>query len=238
MVDAAGKVLHVAQNTGAKIRAPSPSAASSDIEPLQTGWVAYADWYNTLSSPISSFKTTWDVPKEPGTKTDGQTIFLFNSIEPANGDAILQPVLQWGPSAAGGGTYWAVATWYLVGSDVYHTTPVKVSVGKELHGRILLKSSSGSKYDYQAEFTNIDDTSLKATGSAELVWATETLEVYGMKKKSDYPDSKTVFEDIALETKSDSSPSVKWSAVSDSDDGVTATINTQGSKSAKVTINY
>lgn len=204
---------------------------------MQTGWVAYASWYNTLSSPISSFKTTWDVPEEPDTN-HGQTIFLFNSIEPAAGDAILQPVLQWGPSAAGGGTYWAVATWYLVGSEVYYTKPVKVSPGKELHGRILLKSHSGSKYSYVAEFTNIDKTDLAAKNADELVWATETLEVYGVTKTDDYPDGSTVFEDIYIETQDDSTPSVKWEAVSDTKDGIKTTVNKQGSKNAKITIKY
>ncbi|KAJ7105024.1 hypothetical protein C8R44DRAFT_858749, partial [Mycena epipterygia] len=36
----------------------------------------------------------------------GCTVFLFNSIEPNSGDAILQPVLQYG-----GGAFWTLATW-------------------------------------------------------------------------------------------------------------------------------
>ena len=35
-------------------------------------------------------------------------------MEPADTSAVLQPVLQWGVSAAGGGNYWAIASWYLL----------------------------------------------------------------------------------------------------------------------------
>jgi len=233
LVDAKGNILHVAENDGTPARATPTSSA---VEPFKTGWVAYADWYNTGSSPISSFTTTWTVPAAPKTN-NGQTVFLFNSIEPASYNAILQPVLQYGPSAAGGGAYWAVASWYLVGSQTYYTTPVKVAVSKSLVGVITLNSSSGAKYNYTSVFSNVSGTSLKATGAAELVWATETLEAYGITAKTDYPAGSTVFSAIDLKTKA-GTPSVTWSTTSDSADGLTATVNKQGATGAKITISY
>ncbi|KAF8322687.1 hypothetical protein DL93DRAFT_2093265 [Clavulina sp. PMI_390] len=235
LVDATGNVLHVAQNDGTKVRA-QPTPASDAAEALATGWIAYASWSNTGSSPISSFTTTWKVPAIPA-KDDGQTLFTFNSIEPASGNAILQPVLQYGPSAAGGGKYYAVASWYLVGSNTYYTTPVKVAVGDTLDGKITLTSSSGSSYNYNSVFTNISGTSLAAKGSAELTWATETLEVYSIASTSDFPTGSTVFSSINLKTKA-GTPSVTWSAKSSSADGVTTTVNTQGATNAKITIKY
>lgn len=220
-------------NDGTRVK-PTPSADA--VEPLQTGWVAYADWTNTGSSPISSFTTTWTVPAAP-TSNHGQTVFLFNSIEPASGNAILQPVLQYGPSAAGGGTYWAVASWYLVGSQTYYTTPVRTSAGATLNGVITLTSVSGSKYNYVTSFSNVSGTSLTATGSAQLVWATETLEAYAVSSISDYPAGSTVFSNINIQT-SAGTPAVTWSAVSDSADGLKTTVNTQGATNAKITIAY
>ncbi|KAF8313611.1 hypothetical protein DL93DRAFT_2080936 [Clavulina sp. PMI_390] len=235
LVDASGTVLHVAQNDGTKVR-EAATPTSDAVEPLATGWIAYAYWYNTGSSAINSFKTTWTVPAVPA-KNDGQTLFTFNSIEPASGDAILQPVLQYGPSAAGGGSYYAVASWYLVGSETYYTSPVKVSSGATLDGIITLTSSSGSSYNYVTSFTNISGTSLTATGSAQLVWATETLEVYGVVSTSDFPTGSTVFSAIDITTTS-GTPSVTWSTVSSSTDGVTTTVNTQGATNAEITITY
>lgn len=225
--------MHVAQNDHAPIR---PSTTSDAVAPEQTGWVAYADWYNLGSSPISSFTTTWSVPPTPLTNHD-QTVFLFNSIEPASGDAILQPVLQFGPSSAGGGSYWAVASWYLVGSQTYYTNPVRVSVGQVLDGIITLTSSIGSLYNYQTSFTNVAGTSLSAFASDELVWATETLEVYGTVASTDYPAGSTVFSGINIKT-SAGTPATVWLTTSDPSDGLTATVNTQGATNAEVTIKY
>ncbi|KAF8313640.1 hypothetical protein DL93DRAFT_2097674 [Clavulina sp. PMI_390] len=236
LVDATGTVLHVAKNDQSKVR-EQPTPVANAARAFQTGWIAYAYWTNTASSPISSFTTTWTVPAVPASNV-GQTLFTFNSIEPASGNAILQPVLQYGPSAAGGGSYYAVASWYLVGSQTYYTSPVKVSTGATLNGVITLTSSSGSSYNYVTSFSNISGTSLTATGSAQLVWATETLEVYGVSAASQFPTGSTVFSGINLKLSSGATPSVSWSAVSSSADGVTTTINTQGATNAEVTIKY
>ncbi|KAJ7739420.1 hypothetical protein DFH07DRAFT_778696 [Mycena maculata] len=236
-----GADVHVLDATGAVVKVVTPGPAptrTKNAKPAEaTGWIAYASWLNTGSSPISSFKTTWTVPPVPATNHD-QTLFLFNSIEPNSGDAILQPVLQFGPSAAGGGSYWAVATWYLVGDSTFYTTPVKTSAGATLDGIVTLTSSSGSSYNYVSSFTNIAGTSLTATGSAELTWATETLEVYSVTEKSDFPTGSTVFKDIDLVLSSGAAPSVSWSAVSSTQDGISTSITVGGATNAEVTVTY
>ncbi|KAF8319993.1 hypothetical protein DL93DRAFT_1920478 [Clavulina sp. PMI_390] len=235
LLDAQGTVLHVAAFDNTKtVRAPKKT--SRDVDPFVTGWTAYADWYNT-GAPINAFTTTWAVPSTPAVNS-GQTVFLFNSIEPASGSAILQPVLQWGGSAAGGGAYWAIATWYVTGSNAYYTTPYSVSVGQTLVGIINLSSSSGSSYNYLSEFSNIPAAgALSLTGSAELVWATETLEAYGITQNGNYPAGATSFYNINLSTTS-GTPSVSWSTTSDTSDGVIATVSVGGATNAIITINY
>ena len=233
VVDADGKVFYVAKNDGTQVR---PTPVGDAVNPEKTGWVAYASWYNTGSSPISSFVTTWTVPPAPHTY-HGQTIFLFNSIEPASGNAILQPVLQYGPSAAGGGRYWAVASWYLVGGQVFHTTPIRVRVGRTLRGVIVLTGHSGNSYNYATYFSNIPGTTLTVNGAAQLVWATETLESYSVTSASDYPTGSTVFFGINLRTTS-GVPFVRWSPVSDPPDMLTTTVNRQGARNAEITIKY
>jgi len=144
LIDAGGAVIHVAQNDHSKVR-------TNASEPIESGWIAYASWYNT-GPPITSFTTVWDVPNVPATYT-GQTLYLFNSIEPASFDAILQPVLQFGPSDAGGGNFWSVASWYLVGPAVYYSDLVEVSPGETLTGIIELTSPNtpGSPFDYTVQ---------------------------------------------------------------------------------------
>ncbi|KAJ6553693.1 hypothetical protein DFH09DRAFT_1318716 [Mycena vulgaris] len=230
-----GSEVHVLAANGTVMKAitTTPTKVKAAVAPLATGWVAYASWLNTGSSPISSFTTTWKVPAVPAAN-HGQTVFLFNSIEPNSGNAILQPVLQFGPSAAGGGSFWA----YLVGSSTFFTSPVRTSAGATLNGIITLTSSSGTSFNYNSQFTNIAGTSLAVTGAAQLTWATETLEAYGVTTTSDYPTGSTVFSGINLKLASGATPAVTWSHVSDTADGLTTTINTNGGTNAQVTIAY
>src|SRR5579859_737513 len=102
----AGHALHFLEGkarlknlaTGAMIEVPDHTIQPGDVPGFGSGWIADAFWANNTGNPVTSFRTTWKVPPAP-TTDHGQTIYLFNGIDPANpGDAILQPVLQWGPS--------------------------------------------------------------------------------------------------------------------------------------------
>jgi len=204
--------------------------------PEEAGSVAYASWANNGSSPISSFTTTWSVPAIPDT-TGNQTIFISNSLAPASGNAVLQPVLQYGPSAAGGGPYWAVASWYIVGTDAYYSSLISVSVGASLNAAITLTGTNGTRYDYVSSFSNIDGTSLAAIGSDELVWAAETFEAYGLTNIT-YPSDSTELYPINLRLGNGTIPPVSWTPINNSDEGVYMTVDIDGAEDAKITIHY
>ncbi|KAJ7105034.1 hypothetical protein C8R44DRAFT_887040 [Mycena epipterygia] len=91
--------------------------------------------------PIASFMTTWKVPAVPAVN-HGQAVFLLNSIETNSGNAIPQLALQYGSSTGRGGTFWTLATWYVVGDQTFFTTPI--SVRASLDGAITLTSSGTS----------------------------------------------------------------------------------------------
>ncbi|KAJ6465425.1 hypothetical protein C8R45DRAFT_1023135 [Mycena sanguinolenta] len=240
-VPAGGKIvhvnetnLHVLDSEGAVVHVASKTSAA--VVPEETGWVAYASFLNT-GAAIGSFKATWSVPPVPA-NFDGQTLFLFNSIEPATFDAIMQPVLQYGGSAAGGGEYWAVANWYLYGDNTFFTTPVQVNPGQQLVGEVGLVGTSGNTYNYNSAFTNLDVPSLTVDGGEELQWATITLETYSTTSSRDYPTGSTVFSGINLELSNGQFPSINWAVQSDPSDGITTTVNVEGSTSAEITITY
>src|SRR5471032_2616763 len=121
---------------------------------LGSGWISYAYWSNNSGQPISSFRTTWVVPPEPATQS-GQTVFLFNGIQ--NATMIYQPVLQWGPSAAGGGQKWSVACWYADSQTghSYYSSLVDVAAGAALTGVMTMTATAGGLCDYTAEFVGI-----------------------------------------------------------------------------------
>lgn len=224
LLDASNNVVHVAQ-------------ADYTLRPdWQSGWIAYAWWYNSVtSSPINWFNATWTVPPVPLTY-HGQIVYLFNGMQPASGNAILQPVLQYGVSPAGGGAYWAVANWYLVSGHIYHTSLVNVSVGQALYGIMAPTSSSGSLFNYVSWFSGIGDP-LYVTNSSQLDWATEALEAYSINAATDYPAGATLFYNINL-YRTTGIPSVSWTATYNTADGLTASVVANGAVNAQVRFSY
>jgi hypothetical protein len=92
---------------------PRLDVSALEYPALGSGWIAYTYWNNGTGNSITSFETTWEVPPPPASDS-GQLIYLFNGIQNYGSNyGILQPVLQWGTSPAGGGPYWAVASWYV-----------------------------------------------------------------------------------------------------------------------------
>ncbi|MDQ4504551.1 tectonin domain-containing protein [Sinomonas sp. ASV322] len=179
---------------------------------LATGWIAYADWSNTTGNPITRFATSWVVPPAPSTN-HSQTIYLFNGIQ--NSTMIYQPVLQWGPSPAGGGSSWNVASWYAdgQGGPAFHSSLAPVSSGQVITGVITLTGQSGASFSYNCEFIGIANTSLPITNVQELTWSVETLEAYGLQQCSDYPAAMfTSMWGIDLSTTA-GRPAITWSPV-------------------------
>ena len=173
---------------------PLPGATPS----FGSGWITYASWTNATGAPVSSFATTWVVPDPPSTQS-GQVIFLFPGIQ--NSTMIYQPVLQWGVSAAGGGDYWAVASWYVDGQGgiAFHSNLVQVNPGDTLVGVMTLTGQSGSLFSYNCSFQGIANASLPISNVEQLTWLIETLECYGITKGSDYPDAAlTEMKNIAI----------------------------------------
>ena len=156
---------------------------------LGDGWISFTSWRNTASTPLTQFTSGWQVPQAPTTQ-NGQTIFLFNAIQPPPGNAILQPVLQWGSSAAGGGPYWSLASWYLGGSGHnFHTDLVRVDVDTVLLGVMNLTGRNENLFNYDCQFSGYTATRLSITNVAQLTDCFETLEAYTVSECGDYPAS-------------------------------------------------
>jgi hypothetical protein len=187
---AGDRTLMLIPSKGAIVDVPLAAAWSPALPALGSGWIAYAFWNNGTGHHLSSFRTTWEVPSEPTTKS-GQTIFLFNGIQNYGANfGILQPVLQWGASAAGGGFYWSVASWYVTSNgQAFHTGLARVNPGEALVGVMTLTGQPGTSFDYLCEFQGIAGTRLPVQNIAELLWLNETLEAYQISKCSDYPAS-------------------------------------------------
>jgi hypothetical protein len=194
--------------------AASPTAPGT-VPALGSGWITYFYWNNGTGTPVSSFKTMWQVPPPPAVQDPGEVVFLFNGIQNYGANfGILQPVLQWGVSAAGGGAYWSVASWYVTsGGQAFHTNLVRVNQGDTLIGVMTLTGQSGSAFSYTSQFQGINGTELPVQNIAELMWCNETLEAYGINAAGNYPDTPlTEFTEINIRTGA-AAPALTWTPV-------------------------
>lgn len=186
--------------------------------PLTDQWIVYSTWTNASANPISYFKARWTVPAAPSTN-HGQTIFLFNGLTPLDNAFILQPVLQWGVSSAGGGAYWSITNWYVGTSTVLSMPLVEVSPGQVLDGIMTLTGDTGSNRNYQSAFTGYPSQTLTVNNVGTLKVADVTLECYGVQAFTDYPaTSHTDFTTIEIRLRTSLSPftevqaSLAWTA--------------------------
>lgn len=178
---------------------PRGSNGGLDSDPgTGNGWVEASNWLVSLGSSdnLDKIQGNWTVPSDPS--TNGALIYLFNGMEPSDYAWILQPVLQYGVGAAGGGNYWAIASW-LVGSSAYHSPLETVNAGDALTGYTKTTSVSGSTIHFKVDAK--DNTTgaysylnAYATGY-QWTWALAgVLEVYGVTSCSDLPaNHKAVF---------------------------------------------
>lgn len=173
--------------------------------PTGNGWVEHSQWDVPLKSGdnIDWLQGYWQVPTSP--ETNGALIYFFNGLEPQVNPAslILQPVLQYGVSPAGGGDYWAIAGW-LVGSNTYASTLLVVNPGDLIIGTTYQTSASGDKLNYRVEAfdsTTSQLSTLSAWSSGiQWQWAfAGVLEAYNVTSCSQFPASGlAVFYDTSV----------------------------------------
>jgi hypothetical protein len=188
--------------------------------PFGAGWICNTSWAVAGGATFTSFSTTWTVPEAPTTQS-GQTIFLFNGLQtvvggsnPAtSGGHILQPVLQWGSSFAGGGNYWSIASWFagVPGQSAALSAATPVKVGDRLVGVMTYYPRTFARpARYISSFQGYPSSSLAVQMPAPYA-CVETLEAYGITACSDYPSSvSAVMGSIDIQVDG-ATPDLSWS---------------------------
>ncbi len=181
------------------------SKASGAYEPVIRGWLEYVS--TTTSTSYGEIAATWTVPPPPATD-DYQTLFFFPGLEDYSDElTIVQPVLQFGMSAAGGGNHWAVASWNCcIAGVAWNSSLVKVSPGDTILGTIISTCKKGLEYCAKWKVISQDvttgkKTTLGKTPAEGQVWNWgfgAVLEVYGVKQCSDFPANGSVVFTVQL----------------------------------------
>ncbi|MDP9049498.1 MAG: hypothetical protein M3O31_02075 [Acidobacteriota bacterium] len=205
------------------------------------GWVTWGSWRNGTGTPISSFATTWSVPLAPANPAS-QLIYFFNGLQNMGGSEILQPVLQWGISGAGGGQFWSIASWHVDSQGHAYCTPSSpVNPGDILTGLMTMTGAfNNGTHNYRCEFTGVPGTALMALGTPELTDAEETLEAYGVTAQTEYPGGPSIaMSQIDLRVGGNPAP-LAWAANTMQNPlyGETAVIVSNASPGGKVDLYY
>lgn len=145
-----------------------------------SAWKAWAQVNSTGLPGVSSLNSTWAVPGPPQDTNGGQTLFWWNGVEPGDTSAVLQPVLQWGTSAAGGGNYWAYSSWYVSANHGSHFSKLeKVQTGDKVTGTNTLHADGSWTISSTAPNRNPSILQFKPV-AGDWPTAFHVLEAYGV----------------------------------------------------------
>jgi hypothetical protein len=148
--------------------------------------------------------------------------------------------LQWGPSAAGGGKYWAVTNWYVSSSQAFYGTLATVSTGATLQGIMQQTAVSGSNYSYNSSFVGYPAaTALQVNNVPQAFWAAETLEAYGVTNPStQYPPNSNVAMSSIQILKGSTNASISWTTAHASGATQRASVVSNSSPGGEVDITF
>jgi len=167
------------------------------------GWVE-SNWGTSSQTMFTNLYTgTWTVPGNP-TANDGQLLYFFPSLVSSTWDTIVQDVMQWGSSPAGGGQNWGMATWKVGGGQTYHSTLRTVYAGDQLNGHIQIIGSDATSQTWfigMVDATRLTYTYVTAKTNTNPFSNVQggVLEAYGVTQCSDFPSSgPTYFSAVTL----------------------------------------
>lgn len=177
--------------------------------PTTGGWVEDAEITYGGSLGFSAIYADIIVPPAPSGYLPGlsQTYYTFPGVMPADGSTILQPVLQYGTSPAGGGAYWSMATWacpWEATGTCVHSTLKKVYPGDSLTTYVhSQRDETGSIYwgvgmddNTYPHWVNTANVYLSTKIYS---WATGgALEVYNLSSCSQLPSQPAVWKNLRV----------------------------------------
>eukprot|EP01117_Protostelium_nocturnum_P005393 TRINITY_DN1959_c0_g1_i2.p1 TRINITY_DN1959_c0_g1~~TRINITY_DN1959_c0_g1_i2.p1 ORF type:complete len:281 (+),score=104.21 TRINITY_DN1959_c0_g1_i2:111-953(+) len=167
------------------------------VQKRDTGWVNSA-WQ--MGRRQTEFTASWTVPQRPASLADRQTLFYFNSWEnQINGiSQIVQPVLQWGVSAAGGDhNSWKLGSWWVTSNHQAKYSPLTtVNPGDKIVGTISYSDPQTISIKCFVNGKMTANLSIRGTGVYDS--AQVASEVYFLNTCKDYPPGPFSFDNMRL----------------------------------------
>jgi len=173
-----------------------------------SGWQVFTVW--DAGQDLTTFNGTWNVPSNPPSYND-QLLYTFTGLQNSFGDGeqgvdIIQPVLQFGDSPAGGGAYWGIACWYVTSTGIgLHSTLQPAAAGDNILGVMTKPSATSAAWTIVATDTTTAATTQllvdKSLGKFE-PYAFVTLEVYSVTDCNQYPTDPLNYVNLEIDVNS------------------------------------
>jgi hypothetical protein len=125
-----------------------------------------------------------------------QLIYLFSSLTPADGKAILQPVIQWGGS---NGSKWMAAGWLVDrAGNAFHSPLVNVTAGEVIKGTIrdVYHSCVGTSCSWDVKILRGNTTISSLRVNSTETWSVAqkaVLEAYDVSSCRHLPTTNAIF---------------------------------------------
>jgi len=199
--------VEIRDDQGKVVKEVGPCVYPKDFQLPPSGWAAYV--YDEGTGPtINAYNGSWTVPPNPA-DMGAQTLFLFTGLQDSFGLVrgarkdipsvvnIIQPVLQFGPSEAGGGTYWAMASWYVdSNSNAYYSSLTRTQPAQNIQGNMVKNMISKVWTIQTIDMTSHQMTTLNIATNTTEPWAFVTLEVYTVSSCNEYPTGSVTFDNL------------------------------------------
>jgi len=232
-----------------------PRVANRGVESMDKrdypgeGWQVWASYNNVDNETFTGFLGNFNVPQDPANWDEGGILYMFTGLQndnwipyPGNGSApqafeIIQPVLQYGETPAGGGNYWAMANWYVtVYSNFFYSNPFQVTAGDNIFGNMTALNET-TWFIGSIDTTSKQSSSITVT-EANLVtnpWAYMTLEVYEIVDcANDFPAGPMKFSDLQLFDARGKSVVPRWGLFNNGQDHCGASITSSDPTTATI----
>jgi hypothetical protein len=171
--------------------------------PTDSSYIEEGSVAATGTNGYSEITANWPVPPAPLAAYAGtQVYFAFPALQ-SNTPFIVQPVLQYGASAAGSGNLWLAASWHCPSSgSCNHTSGYKVTSGHTMHGSVVASNCSNGDCTWtitSEDMTSGIQTSLTVVDSNNYQLALGgAVEVYGLTSCDQFPANGVSFSSISL----------------------------------------
>jgi len=204
-----GSIIHadLETNTHTVI---SPLGEQTHYEPCPhppthgRAWKAWTQYHNL--DGFTYMSANWGVPPAPAKPSLSEILYYWPGTEPDNNTFVLQPVLQYGSTPAGGGLYWGVASWY-VGDRAFYTNLVSASVGDNMFGS-MTAFTNGSWAILSQNVNTKESVNLVVNNIITQTYAYCVLEAYNLFNcANEYPEGTLVEQFTNLVTDVAGAPS-------------------------------